>query len=176
MAHLAYWHGSAFSHLYPQLQPPLDLPQCLPNFMPSLAGLLEEVATMGVVGVAALPAATAKAIYSPRKTAASNWAIAWPCVWSPGLLAAESDLLFCLLHNVLPVRARIPRLDRTRSDGHCLTALANKRQLTIFLSLAQEWLTSGLEFTSISWPLSPRYSPIRSFYAWPSPPVAVTMM
>ena len=40
------------------------------------------------------------------------------CVWSAGLLAAESDL-FPLLHDVLPVRARIGHLDPTRSDGHC---------------------------------------------------------
>ena len=48
-----------------------------------------------------------------------DWTLAWPRVWAAGLQAAESDLLFRLLHNVLPVRARIARLDPNRSDGQC---------------------------------------------------------
>ena len=44
--------------------------------------------------------------------------MAWPRVWSSGLLAAESDLLFRLLHNLLPIRACIARLDPNRSNGH----------------------------------------------------------
>ncbi len=129
-AHIAYWHGSKFSNIYPQLQPPPDLPRRLPEFMGSVAELLEEVAVTGLINVAALSAATAKEIYTdfmfspppPCIEAKQNkidWHMAWPRVWSTGLQAAESDLLFRLLHNVLPVRARIARLDPNRSDGQC---------------------------------------------------------
>ena len=129
-AHLAYWHGNNLSHLYPQLQPPQNLPRRIPGFMTTVADLLEEVATTGLVDVAALTAVTAKAVYAdfmsspppPRIEAKSpniDWPRAWPRVWYPGLLAAESDLMFRLLHNVLPVRARIARLDPNKCDGQC---------------------------------------------------------
>ena len=98
--------------------------------MTTVADLLEEVATTGLVDVAALTAVTAKAVYAdfmsspppPRIEAKSptiDWPQAWPRVWYPGLLAIESDLLFRLLHNVLPVRTRIAQLDPNRCDGQC---------------------------------------------------------
>jgi len=129
-AHLAYWHGQSLHHLYPQLQPPPHLPRRMPGFMTSVATLLEEVAITGVVDTAALTAVTAKAVYAdflatpppPRiedKWPDIEWPLAWPRVWSPGLLATESDLLFRLLHNVLPVRARMARLNPGMANGHC---------------------------------------------------------
>jgi len=129
-AHLAFWHGQDLHHLYPQLQPPQDLPRRLPSFMSSVATLLEEVAITGVVDVANLSAVTAKAVYAdfmatpppPRvedKWPDIAWPLAWPRVWTTGLLASESDLLFRLLHNVLPVRARMARLNPGRCDGQC---------------------------------------------------------
>ena len=73
--------------------------------MTTVADLLEEVATTGLVDVAALTAVTAKAVYAdfmsspppPRIEAKSptiDWPRAWPQVWCPGLLANESDLMF----------------------------------------------------------------------------------
>jgi len=98
--------------------------------MTSVADLLEEVATTGVVDTANLVAVTAKAVYAefmatpppPRvedKWPDIEWPLAWPRIWSPGLLATESDLLFRLLHNVLPVRARMARLNPGMATGHC---------------------------------------------------------
>jgi len=95
-----------------------------------VATLLEEVAITGVVDVANLSAVTAKAVYAdfmatpppPRvedKWPDIAWPLAWPRVWTTGLLASESDLLFRLLHNVLPVRARMARLNPGRCDGQC---------------------------------------------------------
>ncbi len=83
-----------------------------------------------MVDPASLMAATARGIYTdfmstphpPRiesKLQSVPWELAWPRVWHPGLQPSESDLLFRLLHNVLPVRARIGRLDPTRCDGTC---------------------------------------------------------
>jgi len=129
-AHMAYWHGQNLGHLYPTLQPPPDMPRRLPGFMTSVADLLEEMATTGVVDTGHLLAVTARAVYAdfmdtpppPRieaKLPDIEWPLAWPRLWSSGLQAAEADIMFRLLHNVLPVRARIARLDPGRCDGRC---------------------------------------------------------
>ena len=98
--------------------------------MTSVADLLEEVATTGVVDTANLTAVTAKAVYAefmatpppPRvedKWPDIDWPLAWPRLWSSGLLATEADLYFRLLHNVLPTRVRMARLNPGRCDGQC---------------------------------------------------------
>ena len=48
-----------------------------------------------------------------------DWPLAWPHLWSSGLLANEADLYFRLFHKVLPVRSRTARLNPGRCDGHC---------------------------------------------------------
>ncbi len=117
-AHMTFWQGEKLAHLYPQLQPPQDRPRRLLSFNRKVTDLLGEVAVTGMVDVAALSAVTAKEIYvdiissppPPRiesKQPDINWTQAWPRVWAAGLLAAKSDFLFRLLHNVLPVKARI---------------------------------------------------------------------
>jgi len=63
-AHMAYWHGQNLGHLYPTLQPPPDMPRRLPGFMTSVADLLEEMATTGVVDTGHLLAVTARAVYA----------------------------------------------------------------------------------------------------------------
>ncbi len=161
-AHLAFWHGSELQHLYPQLQPPPNPPRRLPDFLPSLAALLEEVAVTGVVDPASLMAATARGIYSdfmstpppPRiesKLPSVPWELAWPRVWQQGLQSSESDLLFRLLHNVLPVRARIGRLDPTRCDGTCPHCPGQQETLdhafTTCIRVSDLWL--GLFFIAL---------------------------
>jgi hypothetical protein len=48
-------------------------------------------------------------IYTLRHPDLPSWDLIWPRLWRPRMVAKEQDVTFRLLHNLLPVRARLAR-------------------------------------------------------------------
>ena len=127
--HLAYWLGPSLEASFPDLVRPQHARTC-PALLAGLAPLLEELTAFGTVEAASPAAITAKAIYiaftdtlpPPKvefKLPDLQWPLVWGRLWRRGLPPEEVDLMFRLIHNVLPVRDRLGRFTGTGVRAPC---------------------------------------------------------
>ena len=127
--HLAYWLGPALGNSFPDLVRPQHAASC-PPLLAALAPLLEELTTFGTVEAAHPAVVTAKGIYMaftdtlpPPKVEFKfpdyPWPLVWRRLWRRGLPPEEADLIFQLVHNVLPVRAQLGRFTGTGVRAPC---------------------------------------------------------
>lgn len=114
---------------FPALVRPQHAAAC-PPLLAALAPLLEELTAFGTVEAASPAAITAKAIYiiftdtlpPPKvefKLPDFPWPLVWGRLWRRGLPPEEVDLMFRLIHNVLPVRDRLGRFTGTGVRAPC---------------------------------------------------------
>ena len=117
--------GPALGDSFPDLVRLQHAASC-PPLLAALAPLLEELTTFGTVEAAHPVVVTAKGIYmaftdtlTPPKVEFKFPDYPWPLVWRRGLPPEEADLMFQLVHNVLPVRARLGRFTGTGVRAPC---------------------------------------------------------
>jgi hypothetical protein len=91
--------------------------------------VIEELLTFGTVQPGAPSVTTAASIYiafmetppPPKitlKSPDSPWDLTWRRLWLPHLSKEESDLLFRIVHGILPVKARLSRFG-IQQGAHC---------------------------------------------------------
>jgi hypothetical protein len=180
-AHIAYWVGLRLRGRLPALGGGPHAEDIPPAFK-ELASLLLEVFSLPEVSVASLADVTSKYVYSqftstlpPPKVESRQpdlpWRIAWARLAGPALSAAAADVMFSLLHNILPLQVRRHRL-RLAPSPHCphcpgvvedvlhfFTACSRASAAWSFLALRVALLIGG--------PVADR---LLLFFAWPPCP------
>jgi len=129
--HWAYWLGRQLADVLPQLEDGQHAPTSPPYWL-QLADIIRELLAYDTVAQDGLQAATAKALYSsfmdsppPPKIEARldhlPWPLMWRRLWYKGLPHDEANTAFKLLHNILPVNARLARfgLPQQAACPHC---------------------------------------------------------
>ena len=138
--HLAYWLGPSLEPSFPDMVGQQRVAAC-PPLLAALAPLLEELTAFGTVEVAHPAAVTAKGIYlaftdtlPPPKVELKfpdyPWPLIWRRLWRCLLPPEEADLMFQLVHNMLPVRARLGRFTATGSGHHARLVRMSWRRLS----------------------------------------------
>jgi hypothetical protein len=130
-AHIAYWIGLRLRDRLPALGAGPHA-EAVPPAFGELASLLREVFSLPEVSVSALADVTSKYLYAqftstlpPPKVECRQldlpWRIAWSRMAGPSLSAAAADVMFSLLHNILPLQVRRHRLRLAPSPDcpHC---------------------------------------------------------
>ena len=117
--HLAFWLGGLLEDIFPALAEGQHA-QRPPRSLANMVEILEELVVHGTVEVAHLSSVTAKNIYLaftdtlplPKvefRLPDLPWDMVWRRLWRRGLPQEEVDLAFKLIHNILPLRARLGR-------------------------------------------------------------------
>ena len=100
---------------------------CPPPPWRGLADVLVELFEYETVSPDALAATTSRDIYTafldtPRllifRRPELPWANIWARLWGPQLAREEADIMFQLLHNILPARGRLARFG-VEAAAHC---------------------------------------------------------
>ena len=123
--HIQYWIGGLLNNLWPDLgQGPHS--QFVPEYFQHLRTLIEDAVKMEVVKVDKLKETSAKMIYNeytstlpPPKVVYKHelpWDLVFTRLWDPVLDPPVQSLMFLLIHNILPVRSRLKRLNMVNSD------------------------------------------------------------
>ena len=123
--HIQFWIGGLFSHLWPDMgQGPHS--RIVPEYFEHLRTLIEEAVRMEVIDKNNLKCTSAKFIYKeytstfpPPKVIYKHelpWNMVFKRLWDPVLDPPVQSLMFLLVHNILPVRARLKRLNMVNSD------------------------------------------------------------
>ncbi len=126
--HLAYWIGLRLRPYLPALGSGLHA-EDIPPVYKDLSNLLIEVFGLPSVSVNSLADVSSKGLYMeftstlPRPKVEDRlpdlpWRIAWLRMAYPSLPALAANVVFSLLHNVLPLQARRHRL-RLAPSPHC---------------------------------------------------------
>jgi hypothetical protein len=179
--HIAYWVGLRLRGRLPALGGGPHAEDIPPAFK-ELASLLLEVFSLPEVSVTSLADVTSKYVYGqftsslpPPKMESRQpdlpWRIAWARLAGPALSAAAADVMFSLLHNILPLQVRRHRLQLAPSPHcpHCpgvvedavhfFTACSRASAAWSFLALRVALLIGG--------PVADR---LLLFFAWPPCP------
>jgi hypothetical protein len=124
----AYWIGQPLATFLPALALGQHARHIPPPWQ-DLATLLLELFQYQTVDPTNLMATTAANLYSsfmetppPPKVTLRRpdlpWDTIWPRLWRPRLMAEEQNMAFKLLHNILPLRARMARFGLV-AQAHC---------------------------------------------------------
>ena len=122
--HINFWIGTLLQDWWPDLgtHPAQNIP---PHFR-HLYNLLQEAINREVVDVNKLEYVTAKEIYKDYTTTFPTpkimykydlpWDLVFARLWSTVLEPPIQSLLFLLVHNILPIRSRLHRLNMVNTD------------------------------------------------------------
>ena len=127
-AHWAYWVGPLIQDFLPDLAAGRHAPVVPPPWR-ALAEVLMELFEYETVSPDALTATTSRDIYAafmdtpppPKATVRRPelpWADIWARLWGPQFAREEADIMFQLLHNILPARGRLARFG-VEAAAHC---------------------------------------------------------
>ena len=158
--HLKYWLGLKLRGFIPELGEGANAPLPTPLFKHA-AALMLECLERGCIDVSRLPKVSAKKLYKefmetppPPKVLSKYPGVEWDRVWrriqSCILEPCAQDLMFSLIHNILPTRDRLLRLNHLVNNSFCESCPGQVQDIThVFTQCgrvreAWEWTRSVL--------------------------------
>ena len=126
--HIKFWIGNFFGDIFPSMQGTPE-PAAVPEYFLHLKTLFLQAHALEIIQVENLNAVPCKEIYAdftstfpPPKIIYKYEDLPWNEIWErlnhPVLTSDVRDLMFMLIHNILPTRDRLTRLGR-RPDAVC---------------------------------------------------------
>ena len=126
--HIKYWIGHFLGDIIPAMQGGPH-PAVVPDYFQHLRTLFTQAHALEIINVENLNAVPCKEIYAdftssfpPPKIVYKFDNLPWDEIWGrlnlPVLVSEVRDLMFMLIHNILPTRDRLARL-RRRQDALC---------------------------------------------------------
>ena len=126
--HIKYWIGLYLSDFFPTLRPGAHS-ETIPKFYQVFKNLITEALREGIVSPHQLEKVRVKEVYReltntlpPPKVIYKYdlpWATVWENIHHPVLDVKQRELMFLLVHNILPSRQRLFRLNQVQDDN-CL--------------------------------------------------------
>ena len=163
--HVAYWLGLYMGNLLPSLRPGPHSER-VPVYYVHFRRLFEEAVLNSSVDVANLGGAQTKLIYRgftetlPPPKIVYKYDLPWDTVWSrinhPVLSLYQRELLFMLVHNILPTRERLHRLNQA-DNNLCIEGDGVETVEHLFCScrrvqVAWAWMRRKIQYNGLALP------------------------